>query len=215
LPVAAAFFATNFFRFRLRSRRVKETMERNDGRKLKITTGLVAAAVIGLTVQAQGGHNDMNADMAEHTLVYGRVDQAWIARTSQLVAAQPELAARLGRIASSNAVDDVRRGQVLDALARAGSDSAEKAMRESLTALSTAGDPVYPVLLGKLGQLTAPSAETLSYVSVQRMRAFDDGNEQLAFAAQQTLDDVYGHRLARLYKSARKARLAPSRQRSQ
>jgi hypothetical protein len=150
----------------------------------------------------------------EHTLIYGRVNAEWIARTSQLVAARPELAARLGRIASSNAVDDVRRGQALDALARAGSEPAQQAMRATLTALAAADDPVYPVLLGKLGQLTAPSAETLSYVSVQRMRAFDDGNEQLAYAAQQTLDDVYGHRLARLYKSARKARVAPSRQRT-
>jgi hypothetical protein len=186
-------------------------MDRNDSLKLKITTGAVAAAVIGLTVQAHGHRNDMTAATAEHTLVYGQVNSDWVNRTGKLIAAEPELAARLEHIAVSNAVDDVRRGQVLDALAQAGCEPAQKAMRETLTTLNR--EPVYPMLLARLGQLTAPSAETLSYVSVQRMRAFNDGNSELAYSAQQTLDEVYGHRLAKLYKSARKARVAPSRQR--
>jgi hypothetical protein len=186
-------------------------MQRNDSKKLKITTGAVAAAVIGLTVQAHGHRNDITGAVAEHTLVYGHVDSDWIKRTSKLIAAEPDMAARLERIAVSNGVDDVRRGQVLDALAQAGSEPAQKAMRETLTALDH--EPVYPVLLARLGQLTTPSAETLSYVSVQRMRGFDEGNSELAYAAQQTLDEVYGHRLAKLYKSARKARVAAGRQR--
>jgi hypothetical protein len=182
-------------------------MERNDGKKLKVTAGLVAAGVIGLTVQAQGGRNTMNAAAAEHTLVYGHVDREWVKRTSKLVEAEPELAQRLERIAVSTSVDDVRRGQVLDALAQAGTEPAQKAMRETLTALAQHEDAVYPLLLTKLGQVSSPSLDTVAYVSVARMRAFNEGNGEVAFAAQQTLDSVYGHRLAALYgNGARKAR---------
>jgi hypothetical protein len=190
-------------------------MDRNDSRKLKVTAGLVAAGVIGLTVQAQGGRNTMNADAAERNLVYGQVDASWVKRTSKLVQAEPELAARLERIAISKSVDDVRRGQVLDALAQAGTEPAQKAMRETLAALQQQGDPVYPVLLARLGQLTSPSQDTLSYVSVARVRAVDDGNGDVAYAAQQTLDAAYGHRLAALYKSSRKARNGSVRQRGE
>jgi hypothetical protein len=187
-------------------------MDRNDSKKLKVTAGLVAAGVIGLTVQAQGGRNCMTASTAERTLVYGHVDSEWAKRTAKLVQAEPELATRLANIAISNAVDDVGRGLVLDALAQAGSDAAQEAMRETLAALHD--DAVYPALLTSLGQLTAPSSETLTYVSDARARAFDEVDCDAAFAAQQTLDEVYGHRLAVTH-TKRHARASSQRQRGE
>ena len=191
-------------------------MERNDSKKLKVTVGLVAVGVIGLTVQAEGARKNLTPEGAERALVYGHVDASWVKRTGKLAAQNPQLAAELGRITQSTKLDGVRRGQALDALAQAGSDAAQKAMRDALAAPSVMADPTYPMLVTRLGQVSAPSTQTLSFVEVTRGKAIAEGNAELAMAAQQTLDDVYGHRLATLYKnSARQARATFARQRGE
>jgi hypothetical protein len=193
-----------------------KTMERNDGKKLKVTAGLVAAGVIGLTMQAQGARHNLTPGAAEHALVYGHVDATWVQRTGKLAADNPELAKELGRIAQSTSLDGVRRGQALDALAQAGSDEAQKAMRDALAARAVMADPTYPLLVTRLGQISVPTSQTLAFVEVTRGKALSEGNAELAMAAQQTLDDVYGHRLATLYKNtARQARASFARQRGE
>ena len=133
-------------------------MERNDQKKLKVTAGLVAAAVIGLTMQAHGARGKLTAATAERALVYGSVDATWTQRAAALIAADPAAASEFGRIAASTSVDGVRRGLALDALALAGTDAAQAAMRDALSAPATQADPTYPLLLVRLGKLESAAS---------------------------------------------------------
>jgi hypothetical protein len=186
-------------------------MERNDGKKLKITIAAVAIGVVGLTVQAEGARKTMSASEAERTLVYGTPDGKWTSQAARLAAADDAVAVELGRIAQSTSVDDARRGMALDALAQAGSDAAQSSLRDALSSPALRNDPAYPLFVVRLGQVRSPSAATVEFVSTLRQQAFGANDGELAFATQETLDAAYGHRLAALFgQSVRHGRSVPS-----
>jgi hypothetical protein len=145
-------------------------MERNDSKKLKITAGLVAAAVIGLTMQAEGARRNITACGAERALVYGSVDGTWVQRTAKLVANDPAAAAEIARIATSESVDSWRRGLALDALAQAGSGAAQAAMRTALTSPAVQADPAYPLMVARLYTNTARHARSVPSLTAPRRR---------------------------------------------
>jgi hypothetical protein len=178
-------------------------MENKNRLMMKITMG-VAAAGLSLLSLLPAPNAPMSQADTERALVYGRADSGWTARAAELAAADGDFATQLGRIAESDRSDSLGRGHVLDALARAGTPAAQKAMQATLRAPAVTADGAYALLVSRLGSLQAPTGDTLEYLGRTHVAAVAAGNGQLALASESALDSVFDHRLAMLSRHARR-----------
>ena len=178
----------------LAERRSSLDTDRHDGPKLAISVLVVLAAVIGISLFARSPRERFTINDAAYTLLYGQADATWTQRTSQLIVAEPHVADRLAGVIEDGSVDGVRRGLALDALASAGGQPAQAAMIAALSSRVVKADPVYPLLLSRLGQLASPTSRTMAFLERTNTEARRDGSDQLAYAAEQTLAEANGHR---------------------
>ena len=143
----------------------------DDGRKLMVSIAIVVAVVTALGAFA-GTHAVYTIDDAEYALVNGPVNEQWVQRTSALLAENPQLADRLARLAQSSTIDSLQRGMVLAALARTGRGVEQHAMVTALATPALEADPAYPFLLARLGEVAAPTNETLAFAAEATQAAY-------------------------------------------
>ena len=172
---------------------------------MKITLGVAAAGLSVLSLlPAQFGTAPMNEDETAKALVYGRANDAWTARAAELAASDNAFAAKLGQLAQRDGADSLSRDHVLDALAKAGTPAAQKAMRVTLRTPAVEADGAYAMMVARLGGLQAPTADTLEYLGQSHVNAVAAGDTQLALASEAALDSAFDHRLALLSHHARR-----------
>ncbi|HEX4460795.1 MAG TPA: hypothetical protein VIA18_22605 [Polyangia bacterium] len=181
-------------------------METKNRLMMKITLGVAAAGLSILSLlPAQLGPAPMNEDETAKALVYGRANDAWTTRAADLATSDGAFAAKLGQLAQRDGADSLSRDRVIDALAKAGTPAAQKAMRATLRTPAVKADGAYALMVARLGNLQSPTADTLEYLGQSHVDAVAAGDMQLALASEAALDSAFDHRLAQLSRHARRA----------
>lgn len=155
-------------------------------RTLKITIGLTGAALLAASLlpAAYGGRRErVTVESATRALVYGQADGSWTARAARLVAGDPEAAQAIVHVAEAANVGGETRARALDALAQAGDDGAQEAMRAALSSPSVRADATYPMLVARLAGVEAPTLDTLIFLAQLRESARAAGQLELAEAS--------------------------------
>lgn len=178
-------------------------MENKSSLMMKITLGVAAAGLSILSV-LPAPSAPMSEDETAKALVYGRANDAWTGRAAMLAASDSAFAAKLGQLAQRDGADSLSRDRVLDALAKAGTPAAQRAMRATLRAPAVAADGTYALLVARLGGVQVPTADTLEFLGQAHVSAVAAGDTQLALASEAALDSAFDRRLAQLSRHARR-----------
>jgi hypothetical protein len=159
-------------------------MERSMSMWKKVGLGVAAAGLAFVTLIPTGhGRRPATPELSVHQLVYGSPDSSWTKRAAELAVANPGFAERLARVAESEEVGPMGRAAAFEALANAGTDVAQGAMREALDTATIRTDPDYSALLARLSNVHQPTPETTRYLAELHDEAVRAGRPEVASAA--------------------------------